>query len=85
MIEWGKNQNLKKFLDQNLTPKKSNLRAIKISRGTTRPGYAGTIIIPQKTYYNQATKNTVAKIFLPKKIAKSKISNPKNPLIIPVT
>jgi len=39
---------------------------------------------PKKSLLHQATQKTLAKIFLPKKIVKSKISNPKNPLIIPV-
>ena len=41
----GLKQNPKKSLDQNLTPKNPmpNFRAIKNSKGTTRPGYAGTI------------------------------------------
>ena len=37
----GQKSKPKKSLDQNLTPKKSHDE--KISRGTTRPGYAGTV------------------------------------------
>ena len=42
----GFKQNPKNSLSQTLTPKTPmpNFRAIKISRGTIRPGYAGTII-----------------------------------------
>ena len=63
-------------------------------RRTTRPGYAGTttnlqIVLntPQKSQLKSShppQKNT-CQIFLPKKVPESKISNPKNPSIIPVT
>ena len=60
--------------------------------GTTRPGYMGTtmnlqiILNTQKNpYLNQATQKNTCQIFIPKKIPESKISNPKNPSIIPVT
>ena len=36
--------------------------------------------IPKSLYLNQATQKILAKIFLPKKILKSKISNPKKSL-----
>ena len=85
MIEWGQISKLKKIPGPKFNPQKIELASHKNFQRNNAAGIAGTIIIPQKTYYNQATKNTVAKIFLPKKIAKSKISNPKNPLIIPVT
>ena len=53
--------------------------------GTTRPGHAGTIMnlqivlnTPKNPYLNQATpKKILAKISLPKKIPKLRISNPK--------
>ena len=43
---------------------------------------------PKNPYLNKATQKILAKILLPQKIPKSKISNsknPKNPSIIPVT
>ena len=61
-----------------------NFRAIKISRGTTQPGYEGNIPNLQiglntqiNPYLHQVTQKILAKIFLPQKIPKSKISNPK--------
>ena len=61
-----------------------NFQAIKMSRGTTQPRYAGTItnlqivLNTQKNpYLNQAIKIILAKIFLPKKIPIAKILNPK--------
>ena len=45
------------------------------------------LIAPKNPYLNQATQEILAKIFLPKKIPKTKISTrpPQNPSIIPVT
>ena len=41
--------------------------------------------IPQKfLYLNQATKKYTCQIFLPKKTRELKVSNPKNPSIIPI-
>ena len=65
-----------------------NFRAIKISRGTTLPGYAGIITNLQTVYntqknpfLNQATRKTLAEIFLtkienfkPQKILRSSLS-----------
>ena len=65
-----------------------NFRAIKISRGTTQPGYAGIITNLQTVYntqknpfLNQATRKTLAEIFLtkienfkPQKILRSSLS-----------
>ena len=51
---------------------------------TTQPGYFGTttnlqIVLntPKNPYLNQGTQKKIVKIFPPKKIQKSKISNPK--------
>ena len=59
-----------------------NFRAIKICRGTTRPGNVATITnlqiglnTPKSPYLNQASQKILPKIFLPQKIPKSKISN----------
>ena len=59
-----------------------NFRAIKISRGTTQPGYAGTTSnlqivsnTPKTPYLIKLPKKIFAKIFLPKKFPRSKISN----------
>ena len=67
-------------------------RAIKISRGTTRPEYAGTITnlkvvlnTLKNPYLSQTTQTNTCQNFPIQKILKSNISNPKNPSIIPVT
>ena len=89
----GKNQNPKnpygfkpqKSLDQNLTPKKSH------AEFPSHKNFQGALNdITQKieTLVLNTPKNPpkmLAKIFLPPKIPKSKISNPKAPSIIPVT
>ena len=71
-----------------------NLRAIKISRGTMRPGYPRTItnlqivLNTQKilTWIKLPNSKTTCQTFSSPKIPKSKISNrPKNPSIIPIT
>ena len=69
-------QNPQKSLDQNLNPKNPmlNFPAIKISRGTTQPGYAGTMTnlqivldTPKNPYLNQANqKNTCQNFPTPK-------------------
>ena len=69
----------------NKTPKTGpmpNFRAIKLCGGTTRPGNVATITnlqiglnTPKSSYLHQATQKILAKIFLPQKIPKSKISN----------
>ena len=79
----------------NKTPKNPmpNLRAIKISRGTMRPGYARTITNLQIVLNTQKIpiqklpdSKTTCQTFSSQKIPKSKISNhPKNPSIIPIT
>ena len=76
MIEWGQKSDPKKSLHQNLTPQKStpNFRAIKICRGTTRPGYAGTIT-NLHTVLN-TPKNPLLKSSYPKKYS-PKFSYPK--------
>ena len=82
----GQKSKPKKSLDQNLTPKKSHDE--KISRGTTRPGYAGTVKnlpIVLNTPKNLLTKKILAKIFLPKKTRNRKFQTHKNLSIIPVT
>jgi len=55
-------------------------------------GYAGTttnlqIVLntPKNPHLDQATQKNTCQIFLPKKIPESKISNPKNPSVTPVT
>ena len=80
-------------LDQNLRSSKNpmlNFQSVKIARGTMRLGYKGTItklqiiLRTQKNpYLNQATQKIPAKIFLPKKIPKSKFSNPKRSFNLP--
>ena len=81
-------------LDQNLpwSPKNPmlNFQSVKIARGTMRLGCKGTItklqiiLSTQKNpYLNQATQKIPAKIFLPKKIPKSKFSNPKRSFNLP--
>ena len=106
MIAWGQkskpqkipaasnNQNPKKPLDQNLTPKNPmpNFRGLKNSRGTTQPGYLGTITessycfeYPKESLLKSSHPKNTCQNFVPKEIPKSKISNPKNPSIIPVT
>ena len=67
-----------------------NFQSVKIARGTMRLGYKGTItklqiiLRTQKNpYLNQATQKIPAKIFLPKKIPKSKFSNPKRSFNLP--
>ena len=105
MIAWGQkskpqkipaasnNQNPKKPLDQNLTPKNPmpNFRGLKNSRGTTQPGYLGTITessycfeYPKESLLKSSHPKNTCQNFVPKEIPKSKISNPKNPSIIPV-
>ena len=69
-------QNPQKSLDQNLNPKNPmlNFPAIKVSRGTTQPGYAGTMTnlqivldTPKNPYLNQANqKNTCQNFPTPK-------------------
>ena len=69
-------QNPQKSLDQNLNPKNPmlNFPAIKISRGTTQLGYAGTMTnlqivldTPKNPYLNQANqKNTCQNFPTPK-------------------
>ena len=62
-------------------------------RGTTRPGYAGTMLSLQivmntakKSYLNQGTPNIFTKIFQPKTIPKlKKFQTQKDTSIIPVT
>ena len=80
-------------LDQNLRSSKNpmlNFQSVKIAGGTMRLGYKGTItklqiiLRTQKNpYLNQATQKIPAKIFLPKKIPKSKFSNPKRSFNLP--
>ena len=58
-------------------------------RGTTRPGYAGknlqiVLNTPKNPYLNQATLKILAKIFLPLKILKWKISNLRSGPIVAV-
>ena len=67
-----------------------NFRAIKISRGTTQPGYEGTItnlqivLNTQKTpYLNQATPKILAKIFLSKKSRNRKFQTPQKSCDLP--
>ena len=59
-----------------------NFRATKLCGGTTRPGNVATITnlqiglnTPRSSYLHQATQKVLAKIFLPQKLPKSKISN----------
>ena len=80
-------------LDQNLRSPKNpmlNVQSVKIARGTMRLGYKRTItklqiiLSTQKNpYLNQATQKIPAKIFLSKKIPKSKFSNPKRSVNLP--
>ena len=58
-----------------------NFRDIKLWGGTTRPGNVATITnlhiglnTPNSSYLHQATQKQLAKIFLPQKLPKSKIS-----------
>ena len=95
VVEQGQKSNPQKIpRASHKTPKTPmpNFRAIKISRGTMRPGYAGTItnlrivLNTQKNpYFNQATQQNTCQTFPTQKIPKSNISNPKNPSIIPDT
>ena len=69
------------------------LQAIKISRATTQPGHAGTIMnlqivsnTPKNSYLNQAPqKNTCQNFPTQTKSWNQKFQTQKNPLIIPVT
>ena len=84
-IEWGQNQNPKKSLDQNLTPKKSlaefpsHKNVQKALNYITRKTETLVLNTPKNTYLIKSgyPKKIPSKIFLPKKILKSKISNPK--------
>ena len=76
MIQLGQKSKPKKSPHQNVTPKNPmpNFQAIKISRGTTRPVYAGTITNLQivlntsNPYLNQAApKKYLPKFSYPKK------------------
>ena len=74
---------------QNLTPIKSHAEfpSLKISRGTTQPRYAGTILNTQKNpYLNQATqKHTCQNFPTPKNPEIENFHHPQNPSITPVT
>ena len=88
----GKNQNPKKSLDQNLTPKKSlaefpshkNLQ--KALNYITRKRETLVLNTQKNTYLNQATpRKYLPKFSYPKKSRNRKFQTPKNPSIIPVT
>ena len=88
----GKNQNPKKSLDQNLTPKKSlaefpshkNLQ--KALNYITRKTETLVLNTPKNTFLNQATpRKYLPKFSYPKKSRNRKFQTPKNPSIIPVT
>ena len=88
----GKNQNPKKSLDQNLTPKKSlaefpshkNLQ--KALNYITRKTETLVLHTQKNTFLNQATpRKYLPKISYPKKSRNRKFQTPKNPSIIPVT
>ena len=87
VVEQGQKSNPQKIpRASHKTPKTPmpNFRAIKISRGTMRPGYARTItnlrivLNTQKNpYFNQATQQNTCQNFPTQNIPKSNISNPK--------
>ena len=98
MLNGGKNQNPPKLLrasNKSQIIPRPKFKVLKkshaeIARGTMRLGYKGTItklqiiLRTQKNpYLNQATQKIPAKIFLPKKIPKSKFSNPKRSFNLP--
>ena len=63
-----------------------NFRAINISRGTSRPGYEGTIKNLKIVWIPPLPpKKTLLKSSYPKKSRNRKFQTPKNPWIIPVT
>ena len=83
MIEWVQKSKPKKSLDQNLTPKKSHAESLshknfqKALNDITIMNLQIVLNTPKNPFVNQAAKKILAKIFLPKKIPKPKISNPK--------
>ena len=63
-----------------------NFRAINISRGTSRPGYEGTIKNLKIVWIPPLPpKKTLLKSSYPKRSRNRKFQTPKNPSIIPVT
>ena len=99
-IPQGFQQNPKKYLDQKLTPKNAmpNFRAslsVFIRKLASLPWYITVITITnlqivlntrKNPYYKSShPKKILAKFSYPPKIPESKLSNPQNPPIIPVT
>ena len=88
----GKNQNPKKFLDQNLTPKKSHAeipshkKFQKALNAITRKIEILVLNTQKNPYLNQATQKITCQNFpTPKKSRNREFQTQNNPSIIPVT
>ena len=83
MIEWGQKSKPKKVPGPKFNPQKSHAEFLsqkhflKALNDMTIMNLYIVLNTPKNPYLNQATQKMLAKIFLPKKILKSKISNPK--------
>ena len=90
MMEWGQKSKPKNILDQHLTPQKSHAKFLsnknfqKALNDVTITNLHIVLITPKNPYLNEGSQKNTCQNF-PTQILKSKISNPKNPLIIPVT
>ena len=88
---WASNKTPKKSLDQNLTPQKFHAEFLchknfqKALNGVTRKLETLVLNSQKILYLNQATQKITCQNFPTQKISKTKISNPKNPLMILVT
>ena len=83
MIEWGQKSKPKKVPGPKFNPQKSHAEFLsqkhflKALNDMTIMNLYIVLNTPKNPYLNQATQKMLTKIFLPKKILKSKISNPK--------
>ena len=89
-MEWGQKSKPKNILDQHLTPQKSHAKFLsnknfqKALNDVAITNLHIVLITPKNPYLNEGSQKNNCQNF-PTQILKSKISNPKNPLIIPVT
>ena len=90
MMEWGQKSKPKNILDQHLTPQKSHAKFLsnknfqKALNDVAITNLHIVLITPKNPYLNEGSQKNTCQNF-PTQILKSKISNPKNPLIIPAT
>ena len=90
MMEWGQKSKPKNILDQHLTPQKSHAKFLsnknfqKALNDVAITNLHIVLITPKNPYLNEGSQKNTCQNF-PTQILKSKISNPQNPLIIPVT